>query len=58
MTESRHIHFSRAEFADRLARTRAAMADRGLDALLCFAQESLYWLTGHDTFGFCFFQCL
>jgi Xaa-Pro dipeptidase len=23
-----------------------------------FHQESMYWLTGYDTFGFCFFQCL
>ena len=36
----------------------AAMAARGLDALLMFKQESMYWLTGYDTFGYCFFQCL
>jgi Xaa-Pro dipeptidase len=29
-----------------------------LDALFLFQQESMYWLTGYDTFGFCFFQCL
>jgi hypothetical protein len=23
-----------------------------------FQQESMYYLTGYDTFGFCFFQCL
>ena len=23
-----------------------------------FNQESMYYLTGYDTFGFCFFQCL
>ena len=34
------------------------MAERGLDALLMFKQESMYWLTGYDTFGYCFFQCL
>ena len=34
------------------------MADQKLDAVLLFAQESMYWLTGYDTFGFCFFQCL
>ena len=34
------------------------MAERGLDAMLLFAQESMYWLTGYDTFGFCFFQSL
>ncbi len=52
------LHFEECEFADRLQRTRAEMARRGLDALLLFAPESQYWLTGHDTFGFCFFQCL
>lgn len=52
------LHFSSDEFAQRLARTRAAMALRGLDALLMFAPESQFWLTGYDTFGFCFFQCL
>jgi Xaa-Pro dipeptidase len=52
------LHFTEAEFADRMARTRAEMERRGLDALLLFAPESHYWLTGYDTFGFCFFQCL
>ena len=52
------LHFSDQEFADRLARTRAEMSRRGLEALLLFAPESQYWLTGYDTFGFCFFQCL
>jgi len=52
------LHFSDDEFAGRLSRTREAMAASGLDALLLFAPESQYWLTGYDTFGFCFFQCL
>jgi Xaa-Pro dipeptidase len=34
------------------------MAELRLDGLLLFAQESDYWLTGYDSFGFCFFQCL
>lgn len=29
-----------------------------LDGLLIFRQESMYWLTGYDTFGYVFFQCL
>jgi Xaa-Pro aminopeptidase len=36
----------------------AAMAAHKLDGMLLFAQESHFWLTGFDTFGFCFFQCL
>jgi Xaa-Pro dipeptidase len=52
------LHFERAEFEARKARTVAAMNARGLDGLLMFRQESMYWLTGYDTFGFVFFQCL
>ena len=33
-------------------------AEANLDGLLMFQQESMYYLTGYDTFGFCFFQCL
>ena len=52
------LHFDEAEFASRRDRLAVAMADQKLDAVLLFAQESMYWLTGYDTFGFCFFQCL
>ena len=52
------LHFSREEFASRMAATIAEMQRRGLDGLLIFKQESMYYLTGYDTFGFCFFQCL
>lgn len=52
------LHFERTEFADRMTKLTAAMAERKLDAVLLFAQESMYWLTGYDTFGFCFFQSL
>ncbi len=50
------LRFTEAEHADRLARTRALLAQRNLDALLVFAQESHYWLTGFDTSGYVFFQ--
>ncbi len=52
------LHFDRTEFDARRDRLTIEMADRKLDAMLLFAQESMYWLTGYDTFGFCFFQCL
>ncbi len=52
------IHFSEPELAARKHRLLAEMARRRLDGMLLFAQESDYWLTGYDTFGFCFFQCL
>lgn len=52
------LHFTLDEFAARKTRLLAAMAQARLDGLLMFEQESMYWLTGYDTFGFCFFQCL
>ena len=52
------LHFSAQEYVARRARACEAMAQAGLDGMLCFAPESLYYLTGHDSFGFCFFQCL
>ncbi|MSP66991.1 MAG: aminopeptidase P family protein [Alphaproteobacteria bacterium] len=52
------LHFTREEFAARQAAAIAAMAGAGLDGLLMFRQESMYYLTGYDTFGYCFFQCL
>ncbi|MDB5525297.1 MAG: macromolecule metabolism [Rhizobium sp.] len=52
------LHFSKDEFASRLELLKVRMKEEKLDALLIFAQESMYWLTGYDTFGYCFFQTL
>jgi len=52
------LHFERSEFDARRDRLLIEMTEKKLDAILLFAQESMYWLTGYDTFGFCFFQCL
>lgn len=52
------VHFEVSEFQDRISRTITKMQENGLDGLLMFRQESMYYLTGFDTFGFCFFQCL
>ena len=52
------IHFSTGEMQARKDRPAAAISDAGLDALLMFQQESMFWLTGYDTFGFSMFQCV
>src|ERR1700704_2593643 len=52
------LHFTSDEFASRRAKAIAAMQQAGLDGLLMFRQESMYYLTGYDTFGYVFFQCL
>jgi Xaa-Pro dipeptidase len=52
------IHFAERELAGRRKAAAAELARRGLDGLLMFRQESMYYLTGYDTFGYVFFQCL
>jgi Xaa-Pro dipeptidase len=50
------LHFSRRELAARRRRACAEMAAAGLDGLLLFRQESMYYLTGYDTSGYSMFQ--
>lgn len=52
------LHFAPEEMADRRARAAAELRRQGMDALLMFRQESMFYLTGYDTFGYVFFQCL
>ena len=51
-------HFAADELAARRKAAAEGLADSGLDGLLMFRQESMYYLTGYDTFGYVFFQCL
>jgi len=52
------LHFSKEEFQFRKLSVLKSMKEQNLDALLMFRQESMYWLTGYDTFGYVFFQTL
>ena len=52
------VHFSEEEMRARRVKAAAAVAGAGLDGLLMFKQESMYYLTGYDSFGFSLFQCL
>ena len=52
------LHFSKEEFFIRKNKVLNSMKEQNLDALLIFRQESMYWLTGYDTFGYVFFQTL
>ncbi len=52
------LHFTEDELTDRRNKVAAEMQSRGLDALLIFRQESMYYLTGYDTTGYSQFQCL
>ena len=44
--------FSAAEYEDRQARTRQAVADRGLDAIVIGDPSNINWLTGYDAWSF------
>jgi len=52
------LHFTKEEFSLRKSKIVAELKKQNLDALLMFKQESMYWLTGYDTFGYVFFQSL
>ena len=52
------LHFTKEEFQKRKSNILKSMKEQNLDALLMFRQESMYWLTGYDTFGYVFFQTL
>ena len=52
------LHFSKQEFLQRKTKVLQSMKEQNLDAILIFRQESMYWLTGYDTFGYVFFQTL
>ena len=52
------LHFEAHEMAARRQAVVDRLIEQKLDGLLMFKQESMYYLTGYDTFGYCFFQCL
>lgn len=46
------LHFERSEYATRLAKTRAAMAERDLEAIFVTDPSNMAWLTGYDGWSF------
>ena len=50
-----YTHFSRKEFSQRQKKTRKHLQELGLDGLLLFKIEDMYWLTGYESDGFCIF---
>lgn len=52
------LYFSEAEFQERRNRALELMKREQLDGFLMTKQESLYYFTGFDTFGYVFFQAM
>ena len=46
------LRFSRQEYADRLDKTRRAMAAKGMDLLIVSDPSNMHWLTGYDGWSF------
>lgn len=46
------LNFTRQEYANRLARTRRTMAERGIDTLIVSDPSNMHWLTGYDGWSF------
>lgn len=53
-----NLNFSRAEFADRLNKTRAAMQRAGIELLVVTDPSNMHWLTGYDGWSFYVHQCV
>ena len=52
------LRFTRAEFAERLDKTRHAMAAKGVDLLIVTDPSNMAWLTGYDGWSFYVHQCV
>lgn len=52
MPITRELFFPQQEYDQRLAAVRAAMASRGVEVLICAAPETIFHLTGYQTFGY------
>lgn len=54
----RQLTFTMDEYRNRLSRVQSEMAARGIDGLMVFIPENLYYMTGHRTPGYYAYQTL
>ena len=52
------LHFSREEYAARIAKMRETMEARGIDLMICSDPSNMAWLTGYDGWSFYVHQCV
>ncbi|WP_313353119.1 ectoine hydrolase DoeA [Paracoccus sp. (in: a-proteobacteria)] len=52
------LKFTRQEYAERLAKTRRAMEEKGVDLLIVTDPSNMNWLTGYDGWSFYVHQCV
>ncbi|MDI3335380.1 ectoine hydrolase DoeA [Defluviimonas aestuarii] len=52
------LYFTRQEYAARIAKTRKAMAAKGVDLIIVSDPSNMAWLTGYDGWSFYVHQCV
>jgi ectoine hydrolase len=52
------LFFSQTEYDARLAKTRNAMQQQGIDVMICTDPANMAWLTGYDGWSFYVHQCV
>jgi ectoine hydrolase len=52
------LNFSRAEYGERLEKTRRAMEKAGVDLVIVTDPSNMHWLTGYDGWSFYVHQCV
>jgi ectoine hydrolase len=52
------LPFSRAEYAERIAKSRQAMCDKGIELMVVTDPSNMAWLTGYDGWSFYVHQCV
>lgn len=58
MPQDAVLHFSRKEFAERLAKARHSMDAQGIEVLVITDPSNMNWLTGYDGWSFYTPQCV
>ncbi len=58
MTATPILHFSKDEYAARIANTRRSMQQRGIELLIVSDPSNMAWLTGYDGWSFYVHQCV
>lgn len=58
MSVTPRLHFSKDEYAARVAKTRAAMSAQGIELLIVSDPSNMAWLTGYDGWSFYVHQCV
>ncbi|MCC7024511.1 MAG: aminopeptidase P family N-terminal domain-containing protein, partial [Thermomicrobiales bacterium] len=58
VADKKDLFFSLAEYQERLTKLRASMQERGVEVLLSFTPENIYYLSGYQTPGYYTYQCV